>query len=192
MSSVAKPLSKAEAAGKAAASRMDEIQGTPFTLNKSNFYSKYDQPINKTLATSNHSISHGGSMESTTDQAKPARLNELFRRWVPHGEEFYRTYLTLGLGEEEATAVQNEIIRNRIKTALADNNTIKYMTPWEIPPQYLPVPVLASNSLANRNVQQSEETAEIIHSDDPFGLGLTSSSSIKISAVVGADVDLLG
>lgn len=161
-SSIPKDFERAEAAGRAAAKRMDELQGASNKSTKPFLYQNYGFPSpqpNAPTQLSATSSSPAATASATCPDAetagqKRARLHKLFNTWVPRAVEFYNSYDTLDLTAEEIKAIQDEIVRYRVKSAQAPGKRTPYQAEWETAQAHLPP-----------QPQDDEE-------DDPLGLGL--------------------
>lgn len=173
--STTEPLNRADVAGEAAAKRMDELQGSSNTFNKPYLYQKYGQtPPQPNLsvcpsATPSAPPPPPSNSRPTTETAdqKRARLHKLFNTWIPRANEFYKSYGTLDLTAEELKAVQDEIVSNRVNSALAAGQRTTYRADWETALVYLP---------PQRRVASE---AMDVDGEDLLGLGLASSSVVK-------------
>jgi hypothetical protein len=140
---------------------MDELQGGSKTLSKSYLYQKYGRPNQQghPLTTPSPRASH---QPIETEKDKQARLHKLLTKWVPRADEFFNVHPTLGLSNEEVKAIQDEIVRYRVQTAIATDKHMAYTAPWE------------KSSQGRGNVSEgSKDTNEMdVDLADPFGLGL--------------------
>ncbi|KAF3042269.1 hypothetical protein E8E11_006752 [Didymella keratinophila] len=166
--SIPRAFERAEAAGKAAAKRMDELQGDVNKWNKPFLYQNYgyppptsDTPARPTAAPSSPPPTASATRPTAeTTEQKRARLHKLFNTWVPRAVEFYDIYDTLDLTVEEVKAIQDEIVKYRVKSAQAAGKGTPYQAEWETTPMDLPPQRRGEGSAAD-----DEE-------DDPLGLGL--------------------
>lgn len=165
--SIPKAFERAEAAGKAAAKRMDELQGDANKFHKPFLYQNYgypslqpNAPAQPTAAPSSPApIASAARVTTETAEQKRARLHKLFNTWVPRAVEFYNIYDTLDLAAEEVKAIQDEIVKYRIKSAQAAGKRASYQAEWETAPAHLPP-------------QRWSEGVATGDEDDPLGLGL--------------------
>ncbi|KAF2631985.1 hypothetical protein BU25DRAFT_475062 [Macroventuria anomochaeta] len=165
-----KPPVRAEVAGKAAAKRMDELQGGSNTFSKHILYQKYGRPNpprDHPSAAPVTPSSRDAHSTTETDDGKQTRLHKLFNKYFPPGDELYNIYPTLGFSNEEVKAIQEDIVEYRVKTALAARKRETYTAPWETPK-----PGVTSQKQGTGNAMD-------LDSDDPFGLGLASSPVSK-------------
>lgn len=154
---------RAEVAGKAAAARMDELQGESNTFSKSYLYQKYGRPDHQghPSTTPSPRASH---QPTETEKDKQARLHKLLTKWVPRADEFYNVYSTLGLSNEEVEAIQDEIVSYRVQTAIAAGKRMAYTEPWK-----------KSSQGGGNSGEVNKGTDEMdVGPADPFGLGLVS------------------
>lgn len=183
-----KPQSMADAAGKAAAKRMDELQDglcnrrlpSPSSagFNKPSFYQDHDSnnsPQGLPPATSDTLTSHSAHNTANATEAEQQRMYKLFRQWVPRAEEFYATCGSLGLSDNDIAAIRKEIVQHRVQTTIAAGKRVTYIAPWEAPRSYL-----AHSNDASKTTESETQQAEVskktnaamVNSSDPFGLGL--------------------
>ncbi|KAF1364735.1 hypothetical protein EJ07DRAFT_171708 [Lizonia empirigonia] len=205
--SVSKPQIRADAAGKAAAKRMDELQDGLFAcrrpspastgFNKRIFYQDHDRtnsPQGLSPATSDTPPFRGAHSTAKATEAEQQRIYKLFRQWVPRAEEFYATCGSLGLSDNDIAAIRKEIVEYRVQTTIAAGKRATYTTPWETPRSYLAHSMYAPKPAESetQQVEVSKTTnATVVDSSDPFGLGLASSPACKGQGLSSEVVNLM-
>ncbi|KAF3043398.1 hypothetical protein E8E12_004850 [Didymella heteroderae] len=166
--STPKLFQKAEIAGKAAAKRMEELQGVSNTLTKPFLYQNCGYPPDqsstpaRSTATSCPQAPTQGTRRQSNETAeeKRARLNKLFNTWTPYANEFYNIYESLDLTPEEVKGIQDEIVRYSVNTPMVAGKPTSYRTEWETIPARLPPQ------------RHGEGSAVVSDEEDSLGLGL--------------------
>lgn len=166
--SALRPFQRAETAGKAAAKRMEELQSGANTTTKPSLYQNYGHlpsqaspPAEPDIDPSSPASSSRPTRPATNiADEKRARLHKLFNTWVPHAQEFYETCATLELTSDELKDIQDEIVRYRVKSAMAAGKGLPYRAEWETAPTLVP---------PQRRGDGADVSGE---EEDPLGLGL--------------------
>ncbi|KAF9696169.1 hypothetical protein EKO04_006114 [Ascochyta lentis] len=204
----ARPPSRADVAGKAAAQRMDELltdhhdhhpSPTPNDVyGKPLFYQEHaGRGLHQQYLLTKPSTPPARDAYSTAEANKVqrTRLYDLFRQWVPRAEEFYSIQESVELSSDEVAAIKKEIIDYRVQRAIAASKRTTYTAPWETSPSYMGHSKYAPNRTTSgaQKVEDSEEaSATELDPFDPFGLGLVSSPVPEDKGCSSDVVDLMG